>query len=689
MYGEKFGDIVLEKFTDIKGHDATETGAEMTAFILDHNDVVFEPDNRFFCLSDVKESNVVGYSAIQARYEKAFAPKREDDKEEMLASTAFRMIFDVGHTTPNWSDVIALGFSGLKKRVEEAGNRDDLTDHQKRFYNSTLMVYEASERYLHRVIDKALEVGKTEIAESLKNLLVRPPQTLFEAMQMLLMYFTLQHRFENTWIRSYGRVDQLLYPFYLKEDKEVARQMVHDFIAELQCQNESANQPFSLGGSDKDGNDMVNELSYVFLEEYKKINPPWVKIHILCSDTMPESFMKSALDGIRNGANSMVFMGDTVMKKALKKLGIAEEDITDYHIDGCYECGGFGELTSPSTAKINIPKAVELVLNNGKDMKTGAQVGLSVENAIETFDDFYKEFHRQLTHICESAKYYVGKMEAEYPKSHAGLLFSSTYPNCVEDGKDIFADFGAKYNNSSITGSGLGTAVDSLMGVKKLVFDDKKMTLSELSDLMKNNWEGQEALRLTAKNKFPKYGMGDSSVDWYAADIVDRMGKLINGAPNVRGGTYRMGMYSITARWFFGAGLAATPDGRRAGETVSLNACASFGADREGTTGHILSVTTIDATNAPTAVVLDLDLHESAVRGENGLNAMYATLKTYLDRGGFAIHYNVLNADTLRAAQKKPEDYPNLQVRLCGWNVLFNRLDKRSQDEYIMRAESE
>ena len=150
-----------------------------------------------------------------------------------------------------------------------------------------------------------------------------------------------------------------------------------------------------------------------------------------------------------------------------------------------------------------------------------------------------------------------------------------------------------------------------------------------------------------------------------------------------------MSFWNSKRRWWMGSKLAATPDGRLYGETTSLNSGASFGADREGATAHVLSMTTVDATHSPNGVVLDLDLHESAVKGDNGLNAMYATLKTFLDNGGFAVHYNVLNADVLREAQKKPEDYPNLQVRICGWNCLFNRLGQKEQDEYIMRAENE
>jgi len=678
---------VKEKFVNIEGQDAIYTDSQMSSYILDNCEIIFKPDNRFFCLLDVTEANCVSYYVIQERFNKEFAPFADQAYLEATETEAIEMGFDFGHTTPNWFEIMELGFVGLKKRAESYATKCD--PDTSRFYDAVLRVYNAAERFIYRVITAAEKEGRTEIAESLKNLLVAPPKTLFEAMQMLMLYYTLQHRAEATWIRTYGRVDQMMYPFYVKEDKEVARQMVHDFVAELQCQNESANQPFALGGTDKDGNCLINELSYVFMEEYIKINPPWVKIHVLCADSMPEDFLKLALDGVRNGANSVLFMGDTVLKNSLRRLGIAEEDIVDYHVDGCYEVGGFGELTSPATGRVSIAKAIEFALYDGKDMRTGYQVGLPVEKTPETFEEFYAEFLRQLEKICDLAKDYIGKMESLYPKLHAGLLFTSSYPESFAGGKDIYAGFGAKYNDTAINGVGLGTAVDSLMAVKKLVYDDKKMSLAQLSELMKNNWEGEEVLRLTVKNKFPKYGMGDQAVDAYARDIVDRLGVYINKQPNAKGGKYRLGMMSIIWRWWMGSKLAATPDGRLYGESTSLNSGASFGGDREGATAHVLSMTTVDATNSPNGVVLDLDLHSSAVKGDNGLNVMYATLKTFLDNGGFAVHYNVLNADVLKEAQKKPEDYPNLQVRLCGWNCLFNRLGKQEQNEYIMRAESE
>ena len=192
---------------------------------------------------------------------------------------------------------------------------------------------------------------------------------------------------------------------------------------------------------------------------------------------------------------------------------------------------------------------------------------------------------------------------------------------------------------------------------------------------------------MTAKNKFPKFGTGDLETDAMARQIVDVLAKKISGRPNKKGGIYRLGLFSINWRWDFGRACAASADGRRAGDTVSQNTSATFGADREGATAHLTSVASLDTSNTPNGAIVDIDLHSSAVSGKNGLWALASMLKAYFAQGGFAVHYNVLNTDSLKDAAAHPEKYPNLQVRLCGWNVLFSSLSDVEKAEFIARSE--
>ena len=221
---------------------------------------------------------------------------------------------------------------------------------------------------------------------------------------------------------------------------------------------------------------------------------------------------------------------------------------------------------------------------------------------------------------------------------------------------------------------------------RKLVFEDRKMTLPELTDLLRRDWEGAEALRLLIKNKYPKYGLGDEKTDRLAVETVAALADAVSGKPNRKGGIYRLGLFSINWRWDFGEKTGASADGRRAGDPISQNTGATFGADREGATAHLTSVARIDASRTPNGAIVDLDLHTSAVRGENGLKGMLAALKTYFEEGGFAVHYNVLDTEVLKDAKEHPEKYPNLQVRLCGWNVLFSSLSDKEKEEFIARS---
>jgi formate C-acetyltransferase len=204
---------------------------------------------------------------------------------------------------------------------------------------------------------------------------------------------------------------------------------------------------------------------------------------------------------------------------------------------------------------------------------------------------------------------------------------------------------------------------------------------------LKSNWEGNELLRQRIKRTFPTYGVNDAFADGLARDMLHRLGDKINGRPNVKGGVYRFGAFTVDWRFPFGEKCAASADGRLSGETISKNICATLGSDREGATAHILSGAKLGGRVTPNGSVLDIVLHSSAVGGENGLAAMSDSLKTFVEMGGTAIQYNVLNAETLKEAQRDPAAYPNLQVRVCGWNALFSTLTETEQNEFIKQAE--
>lgn len=664
--------------------DVLEVDCKNIIYFLNNCEITIPENNRFFV--------TINCGGIQGLvYKKRIELLFENGMDESCISlgketAAYTGCYDFAHTTAEWESVVKLGIAGLRKRIDEyAKNNKDAK--KERFYNEIAKVYDAALLFMKRVASVAASQNKHEMAEGLLNLTEKAPGNLYEAMQTIIVYYVLQHMFETTALRTLGRLDSLLYPFFKKEKESDARELIFDFFKEIDSIRAIANIPFAIGGTDVLGNSLINELSYILLDTYEKAQTTDTKLHILCSDNIPTDIIEKAFKAVRNGNNSIVFMSDKKIIESLVKMGTDYEDAVDYHVVGCYECGGNGEITCSCNAIVNIPKALELALNNGRDMLTNQLVGLENDGNFESFEDLYNEFERQLEHLSKCAMKATDIYEANYKKMHSAPFLSGTYTSALENGGDIYCDYSAKYNNSSVNAIGLATAVDSLVAIRKAVFEDKILSIKELKETLKSNWEGREPLRLLIKNKFPKFGQGDKKTDIVAKNIADKLSETISGKPNMKGGQYRLGLFSINWRWNFGEKTAASADGRLSGETISQNASATFGTDKEGATAHLISVAQIDASKTPNSTIVDIDLHISAVKGENGIKTLVSTLKTYFDLGGFAVHYNVLDTQVLKDAKKNPEKYPNLQVRLCGWNVLFSTLSEEEKDEFIKRSE--
>ena len=622
-----------------------------------------------------------------------FAYKAEKYRNALVSNRAIKGAlaraytgdYDFGHTSAGWSNVISLGIWGLRNRIGEYKEKY-ATKENAHFYVSLQAVYDAALSFMCRASAFAKEAGLGEMSESLLNLTKRPPATLYEAMQTSILYYFLQQYFDNTPLRTMGRVDSLFYCYFKKEDKTRGRILVADYLNALDSIKAIANLPFAIGGTDMDGKSLANELSLAFLDAYRSLQTKNVKLHFLFSEDMPKALVRNAFECIREGRNGIVFLSDKKVIESLENIGADRCDAVDYHVVGCYECGANGELTCSCNARVNLLKALEYALSDGVDVLTGDRIGLSVSSDLSCFDALMLEYERQLAYLVKCAKDATDVLEMEYKHLHSSPILSATYTSALEKGGDLYCDRAAKYNNSSMNALGLASAADSLYAIKKIVYDDKKLKLSELCDILRFDWNGCEPLRLWCKNKLPKFGSDHGEVDAIAARIVEVLAKEVNGTPNKKGGKYRLGLFSIDWRWDFGKATATSADGRRAGEPLSQNTSASFGAEREGIGAHLSSVAKLDSKNTPNGTIVDIDVHSSSVRGENGLNLLVSSMQTYFQLGGFAVHYNVLDTDVLLDAKKYPEKYPSLQVRLCGWNVLFSSLSEKEKEEFIMRS---
>ena len=660
-----------------------EADCKIIIYLLENCDITISGNNRFFVS--------VNCDGIQARI---FRQRTSAFKEEIrnkglnigTESSAFTGDYDFSHTNTEWEYIVNYGLAGIRNRILKYReiNSDDAK--KQRFYNHILSVYDTAFRFMKRAAKIAEAHGKYEMANGIIHLTEAEPSNMFEAMQTTIIYYTLQHMFEGTNLRTLGRLDKLFYQYYKKENKADAECLIMDYLAEIDTLKAPSNIPFAIGGTDEYGNCRINELSYLILDCYKKSKTINTKFHLLCSENMPQDIIEIAFRGVRDGHNSIVFMSDEKIIEALKKMKAEHSDAVNYHIVGCYECGSEGELTCSCNARVNLAKALELTLNSGIDMLTEKQVGLEFNDNFESFDDLFTAYKKQLVYLSQKAMEVTDICESHYKEVHSAPFLSGTYLTALEKGGDLYCEYTGKYNNSSLNAIGLATAVDSLAAIRKLVYEDKTLSLRQFTDILKSDWSNNEHLRLLIKNKFPKYGLGMKKVDSLAKEIVDTLYDTIGNKPNIKGGIWRLGLFSIDWRWSFGEKTAATADGRKSGETLSQNASAAFGADKDGATAHLLSVTAIDASKTPNGTIADIDLHISSVSGENGIQTLTATLKTFFRLGGFGVHYNILNTDVLKDARNNPDKYPNLQVRLCGWNVLFSSLSDKEKDEFIARS---
>lgn len=616
---------------------------------------------------------------------------------------------DISHTSPDWARLLALGLYGLQSAAETRRARlaaeNALTTRRRDFLDSVIMVYGAMRTLCRRLSaqagkEAARHPGDAErlraVSAALERIADHPPQTLHEAMQLAYIYHECQE-FEGEPVRSMGGFDRLYSRFYegdlaagrLTRDqaKELIKYFFNKFYARTQDRANGKN--FYFGGELPDGESAVNDLSYLALEAYREMRTVNPKLSVRVSDNTPQDFVALAADCIRDGCSGIVFCNDRSIIETMMKFGKTREDARRYVPIGCYEPAAEGlEMNRSVSATVNLPKLVELALNDGFDPVYGRQSGPRTGLDFGSYAEFEEAFFRQADYVLDLAMDQIRKSEGCWPRFNPSPVLSGTMAPCLDTARDVSRG-GAKYNNAGIVCGSLGTAVDALIAVKRLVFEEKRLTLAELRDILRSDWEDNQRLRLIALKKLPKWGNGDPEADEIARRLNARLSACVNGQPNTLGGVFQLAQFSIDYTVRFGKSCGATPDGRRRGEMTSKNLSAVTAMDRRGVTAMIESAGRLDQTQFPDGAVLDCILHPSAVRGAEGLRAFVRLIETYFELGGLCIQFNVFDAATLRAAQENPEKYASLQVRVCGWNVFFNHLSRAEQDEFIRQAEHE
>ena len=587
---------------------------------------------------------------------------------------------DFDHSAPDWDDIIRLGFPGLAARLKANWKETD-------YYPPRQVAIDGVLRLLDRLIEKGERGegrGKRVLrqVESLKHLRTGAPQTAYDVLNFIYLYWVISENFEVIQVRTLGNLDRLLTPYY-RADLAAGRTTEMEFRDQLKhfwwqwgSINNYWGQPVYFGGTEADGSSVYNEVSAILLDIHDELALATPKLHLKVGKSTPDWVWNRTIDMARR-MRPITFLGEEPHARVIRSMGYTEEQAREFMVWGCYEWAIRDSANDTFGAAVNVPKPLEILL---------ADAATNAFSAAD-FAAFKSAYLKRVTACVAEARAFAFEGEKELESINPSLLFSLSARHSVEIGKDAYAGGMLHGNNTGIWMIGLGTSVDALLAVKELVYERKELSLTELGRLMADDWKEREDLRLRMMRSKRKWGNNDQEANALCRELVKALAAEVNGRANSRGGRFKM--FGHTARWHYSMGRAtgATPDGRRAGEEFSKNISPTMGADTEGATALIGSAAGLDAVDLLGDMPLDVALLPGTVSGEKGLFLMRTLIETYFANGGLVIQFNVHDAETLRDAQKHPEKYENLQVRVAGWNVRWNDIPKVEQDKFIRRAE--
>ncbi len=625
-----------------------------------------------------------------------------------------------GHLIPDYRTVLEIGFKGLSDRFAEnlakaKGKR------QKAQLRAMMISAEAPRILASRYAAELAKLASRETVPSRREELTRmaeicrrvpwePARTFHEALQSLWfthMLVMAAESYPGAGL-SYGRFDTLLAPFYDKDiasgalDEMTAKEMLmsffikHNYSYDFQGRvgtNQGINSGFgqliTLGGMDGKGGDVTGEFTYLCLDVIEELNMLEPKPNVRLHRGSPDQLLTRVADIISKAQGAPFLLNfDEHSIKSLKWMGLPEEELWDYAPVGCLENTLQGNDRSGTVdVNFNLAKTVELVLFNGRDQATGEKLGPATGDPrkFNTFNEFFGAWKKQTKHLMETLINMYNLSDEVRARFEPTPYLSTLVRGCEESGKDI-TEGGARYNFITMEGIALGTAIDSLLAVKKLVYDDRRFTMDSLVKAIEKNFEGEEPLRQTLVNKAPKFGNDDP----YADSLAQEMSRywtteVTKYTSPFTGRRYRAGYLSWNYWISYAPKTAATPDGRPRGSYLSNGVCPVNGADRHGPTAMIKSVGNLGLETVPNGGSHTFSLSPSLVRDREHVDKLAALIRSYIEHGGTALQINIIDADTLRAAQKDPDGYRNLLVRITGYNAYFVMIGKEIQDEIIAR----
>lgn len=641
--------------------------------------------------------------------------------ENQVFSPQIHQRGSLAHTIADYGDVLKYGFNGIKERTMKLRDALDLTlvenVAKKDFYEAEIICCDAMEVLAKRYVDLLEKTAAKETDETRKKELLKmadncrqvpagPSTNFYEALQSFWFVHLGLYIEQNGLAISAGRFDQYMYQYYKTDiENEVLTKMeaqelldilwvkfteimrAYDLKSSIYYGGFAISENLVVGGVDEHGNDATNELSQMCLDSEGKTRLSQPNVSIRVHPAMSNAFLKKAAKVIRGGGGKPQLFNDAIAIPLLMSCGSNLADARNYSISGCVEAVPHGTLGVTNACMSNLGKALELALNSGKCMLNGETIGVKTNDpsTFENIDDVITAYRAQVEAYVKHMVIALNTIETVHGEMLQLPFTSLTMPDCIEKGKDI-TNGGSRYAFTGPQGVGLADVTDSLAAIQKVVFEDKIVTMNQLIDALKNDFEGNEKLRMLLKNA-PKYGNDDDRVDQFVEAVSKAYCDVVSKHKNAWGGPYRPGLYPVSSNVPMGEAVAALPSGRKARQPLADGISPEHYMDLNGPTAVMCSAAKFDQTAVLNGTLLNQKFSPSHLEGEENVKKFVDLIRGYFAMGGWHVQFNVVSAKTLKAAQKEPEKYPGLLVRVAGYSAFFSEISKVIQDDIIERTE--
>lgn len=660
---------------------------------------------------------------VQARFKELLPPEVSKVMETLVFVVDTQMTNGFGHFLPGHETFLKLGIKGLLEKVQAKLRTligTNPADSKKRIFLQAMIIeLNAAKYFIQRFSNLAQQMAEKEsdlirkqelleISDICDTISEAAPKSFKEALQLIYFNHLLCGLEDGGFAISVGRLDQYLYSFYLQDKAEgkitpeYAQYLIESFFIKLSGlwnlilnkgtiagEGPPIAENLTIGGVDLDGYDATNELSYLILDAYTHIQTVQPTFSIRLNKDSPPDFLHKVAEAIRLGA-SMALFNDELMIDGLVQRGFSLMDARHYAPIGCVEPQHpYKSFGSTNANQLNIVKCLELALSNAVDLATGARYGVKREAPITTYQELWATFLDQMKYFIKYMVLSMEKLDQAFAELNPQPFFSAGIEDCIERGLDV-TQGGAIYDFTGPQLIGLATVADSLAVIKKIVFEERQLPLEDLVKMLKKDYKGSFQVRRAKEwqqifiNKIPKFGQDDDYVDLIARDVAKHYCEEIARYKNYRGGKYNPGIYSTSFHLAFGAFTAATADGRNLGQPLSNGLGCTHGMDINGPTALLNSVKKLPHSLMTNGNSLILSFHPNTV----SIDKFLPLIESFFEqKGGYHLQFNAVGRDILLDAQKHPESYPNLVVRIAGYSVYFTALSKGAQDEIIARTE--